>query len=101
LWDEALDLCNQFRHDGHQTFAAKCNSAVPELAQLLHYLLIINPGLQSLLPLLHIAHYEPFPTQPYLPAMIAQDKGRITATVTGGLAKLIQDLLFHFLTALR
>src|SRR5215211_6086478 len=40
------------------------------------------------------------PAQKYLPAMITQHKPRITTTVPSGLAKLIQYLSLHFLTAL-
>src|SRR5215217_7026391 len=49
---------------------------------------------------MYIAHDDSSPAQPHLPAMIAQNKARITTAVTRRLAKLIQYLLLYLLTAL-
>src|SRR5215213_9121892 len=49
---------------------------------------------------MHIAHDDSATAPPHLPAMIAQNKARITTAVARRLAKLIQYLLLYLLTAL-
>ena len=43
-------------------------------AQLLHYLLVIDPGPQPLLPFVQLAHHHAFPAQRDLPAMVRKTK---------------------------